>query len=53
MNGTVLLLAKQDTEVKPDDSQAKGITVIEHIKRKEEVCVCVCGGWGIECVGRI
>lgn len=39
------------TEVKPDDSQTKGITLIEDIKRKEEVCVC--GGWGIECVGGI
>lgn len=41
MNGTALVLAKQDTEVKPDDSQAKRIALIEGIKRKEEVCVCV------------
>lgn len=44
-------MAKQDTEVKPDDSQAKRVALIEGIKRKEEVCVCVCGGWGVECVG--
>lgn len=39
MDGTVLVLAKQDTEVKPDDSQAKRLALIEGIKRKEEVCV--------------
>lgn len=33
------------TEVKPDDSQAKGVILIEGIKRKEEVCVCM---WWME-----